>query len=82
MDKIEAISIAEKGKVDDSNEKYTLLGKVEQRYIEVTESLDPEKPGRVRDVLAWIVEFKHGNMWVQYAVDSANSNIVRRHKSR
>ena len=54
---------------------------VEKRFIELAGS-DPNTVAPVRDLLAWVVRFRSGIAWIDFAVDDATGEIVRVERSR
>lgn len=82
MHKEEAIGIAGKARITAGREAYSVLGQVEKRIIEVTESLDHEMPSKVRDSLVWIVTFQKATAWFELAIDDRSGQVIRQRWSR
>jgi hypothetical protein len=57
------------------------ISKASLRYIEVTGN-DPTVPAAVRDVLAWVVRFRHEIRWTDLAIDDRTGDLVRVERSR
>ncbi len=82
LNKEQAVQIAEQARDKARKKTFSSLGKVENRFIEVTESLDSSQSGKVRDVATWIVTFQKGTAWHEFALDSHDGQVIRQRWSR
>jgi hypothetical protein len=81
MTESDAIRRAEAGREAAGVQPGAAVSWAVRRFVEVAVG-DPNAPGPVRDLLAWIVRFGNGRAWVDLAVDDRTGAIVRVERSR
>lgn len=81
MNKEDARKAAETQKLLKGVSPTAKFGSIEQMWIELPVG-DAEKPGPVRDVLAWLVRYVTDEGWTELAVNDSDGLVVRVTHSR
>jgi hypothetical protein len=82
MTQEQAVAVAEAARDEKEVPPEAAFAAAEECFIELA-GPDPEQPAPVRDVRVWLVRFDYeGGRWVELAVDSNTTQVVRVQRSR
>jgi len=81
MDEAAACGIAEAARGAHGVPPDFQLTGAQRRIIEIGAQA-PDRPGKVRDCVAWLVRFAHEIAWIELGVDDQTGLVVRVRRSR